>query len=86
MAKVDLLQWNGGYEHVTALSCQQTQFAVYWRVILVMGKKRKNDDEEFEFDPAPKHLAAPGHIRNQEKRLIIVLEKAQLETVKVSYF
>ncbi|XP_014279182.1 ribosomal RNA small subunit methyltransferase NEP1 [Halyomorpha halys] len=50
-----------------------------------MGKKRQNDEEDFEFDPPPKHLAAPGHIKNQEKRLIIVLEKANLETVKTGH-
>ncbi|RZC36238.1 ribosomal RNA small subunit methyltransferase NEP1 [Asbolus verrucosus] len=50
-----------------------------------MGKKRKlgrdkNDDAEF--DPTPKHLVL-SHLKNQEKRLIVVLEGAQLETVKV---
>ena len=45
-----------------------------------MGKKRKLRDDEF--DPAPQHLTI-SHIREQEKRLIIILEKAQLETVKV---
>jgi hypothetical protein len=50
-----------------------------------MGKKRKleNKGDEYEFDPVPKHLVV-GHLRNQEKRLIIILENAQLETVKVS--
>lgn len=50
-----------------------------------MGKKRKNDDDrdDDEYDPAPKHLQV-AHIKNQEKRLIIVLESAQLESVKVS--
>lgn len=49
-----------------------------------MGKKRKNREEndEYEFDPAPKHLQVT-HIKNQEKRLIIILENAQLESVKV---
>nr|BAN21000.1 nucleolar essential protein 1 [Riptortus pedestris] len=50
-----------------------------------MGNKRKVNDDEYEYDPVPKHLAAPGHIRNQEKRLIIILEKAQLETVKTGH-
>lgn len=49
-----------------------------------MGKKRKlaakNEDEEY--DPVPKHLVT-SHIKKQEKRLIVILEKAQLETVKV---
>lgn len=51
-----------------------------------MGKKRKlrtkTEEEEFEFDPIPKHLVT-AHIKNQEKRLIIILEKAHLESVKV---
>lgn len=51
-----------------------------------MGKKRKlksAKEDEFEFDPVPKHLVT-AHLKNQEKRLIIILEDAQLETVKVS--
>ncbi|CAB0005203.1 unnamed protein product [Nesidiocoris tenuis] len=48
-----------------------------------MGKKRKNDeDDEYEYDPMPSHLAAPKHVSSQEKRLIVILERAQLETVK----
>lgn len=49
-----------------------------------MGKKRKlkSKDDEFEFDPIPKHLVT-AHLKNQEKRLIIILEQAQLESVKV---
>lgn len=49
-----------------------------------MGQKRKNRNEkdDFEYDPAPKHLQI-AHIKNQEKRLIVILEKAQLESVKV---
>lgn len=48
------------------------------------GKKRPfKEDSEREFDPAPKHLSI-AHIKNQEKRLIVVLEQAQLESVKVS--
>lgn len=54
-----------------------------------MGKKRKLKDstkhDENEFDPVPKHLVT-SHIKNQEKRLIIILEKAQLESVKVWYY
>ncbi|RZF46970.1 hypothetical protein LSTR_LSTR014634 [Laodelphax striatellus] len=45
-----------------------------------MGKRKLKEDE---FDPAPKHLGLAPHIRNQEKRLIIILENAQLESVKV---
>ncbi|XP_049838552.1 ribosomal RNA small subunit methyltransferase NEP1 [Schistocerca gregaria] len=48
-----------------------------------MGKKRKfeNKEEEHEFDPVPKHLEV-AHVKNQEKRLIVILEGAQLESVK----
>jgi hypothetical protein len=50
-----------------------------------MGKRKKlgSKDDEYEIDPVPKHLVV-AHLRNQEKRLIIILEHAQLETVKVS--
>lgn len=49
-----------------------------------MGKKRKHgNDNENEYDPIPKHLVT-SHIKKQEKRLIVILENAQLETVKVS--
>lgn len=48
-----------------------------------MGKKRKvKENDEYEFDPVPKHFVT-AHLKNQEKRLIIILEGAQLETVKV---
>ncbi|KAI4458002.1 nep1/mra1 [Holotrichia oblita] len=49
-----------------------------------MGKKRKikETNDEFEFDAIPKHLVT-AHVKNQEKRLIIILEDAQLESVKV---
>lgn len=52
-----------------------------------MGQKRKNRNgkDDFEYDPAPKHLHV-AHIKNQEKRLIIILEKAQLESVKVKLY
>jgi len=49
-----------------------------------MGKtklKRAKEDE-YEIDRKRRHLIVP-HIENQEKRLIIILEGAQLETVKV---
>ncbi|KAF4520941.1 hypothetical protein B566_EDAN008916 [Ephemera danica] len=48
-------------------------------------KKRKFDDNEDEYEVSlpPKHLSAAQHIRNQEKRLIVILEQAQLESVKV---
>lgn len=49
-----------------------------------MNKKRKHrKDDEFEFDPLPKHLVT-AHLKKQEKRLIIILEGAQLESVKVT--
>lgn len=49
-----------------------------------MGKKRKlgAKEDEFEYDPVPRHLVT-AHIKKQEKRLIVILEKAQLESVKV---
>lgn len=51
-----------------------------------MGKSRKrkfdNKEDNNEFDLSKKHLKT-GHIRSMEKRLIVVLEGAQLETVKV---
>lgn len=52
-----------------------------------MGKKRKlksSNEDENEFDPVPKHLMV-AHLKNQEKRLIIILEGAQLESVKVTF-
>lgn len=51
-----------------------------------MGKKRKlaANKDDFEYDPIPKHLVT-SHIKKQEKRLIVILENAQLETVKVRY-
>lgn len=50
-----------------------------------MGKKRKHEanNDDFEFDPIPRHLVT-SHIKKQEKRLIVILENAHLETVKVS--
>lgn len=48
-----------------------------------MGKRTKSsfkDDDEY--SPIPKRQAS--HL-NQEKRLIIILEGAQLESVKVSF-
>jgi len=54
-----------------------------------MGKKRKlgKADETDEMVLPPKHLSLAKHITNQEKRLIIILERAQLESVKVcGYF
>lgn len=50
-----------------------------------MGKRKKNVDGEkndSEYDLSSKHLKQM-HVKANEKRLIIVLEGAQLETVKV---
>lgn len=49
-----------------------------------MGTKRKlkQRDDDNEYDPVPKHLVV-SHLKDQEKRLIIILEQAQLESVKV---
>ncbi|XP_034945341.1 ribosomal RNA small subunit methyltransferase NEP1 [Chelonus insularis] len=46
-----------------------------------MGKKRTQENDN-EYDPVSKHLR-PAHKVNDEKRLIIILENAQLESVKV---
>ncbi|KAG5316807.1 NEP1 methyltransferase, partial [Acromyrmex insinuator] len=48
------------------------------------NKTKKRDEDNYEYDPAPKHLQI-GHIKNQEKRLIVIcrrLENSQLESVK----
>lgn len=53
-----------------------------------MGKKRKigqQSDEAEEMILPPKHLSLAKHITNQDKRLIIILERAQLESVKVRF-
>lgn len=46
-----------------------------------MGKKRRRTDEDTEFDLTRK---AKEMKDDNEKRLIIILENAQLETVKVT--
>lgn len=64
--------------HVLVFVCQNRSYEK-------MGKKRKVEEvngEDNEFEPAPKHLTVK-HVKNQEKRLILVLEGAQLESVKV---
>lgn len=51
-----------------------------------MGRKRKlkmTKDDENEFSLVPKHHVV-SHLKNREKRLIIILEGAHLESVKVS--
>lgn len=53
----------------------------------IINKKRKfqgHKEDDPEFDLAKKHLKT-SHVRAMEKRLIIVLEGAQLETVKVGF-
>ncbi|XP_011051049.1 PREDICTED: uncharacterized protein LOC105144078 isoform X2 [Acromyrmex echinatior] len=48
------------------------------------NKRKKRDEDNYEYDPAPKHLQI-GHTKNQEKRLIVIcrrLENSQLESVK----
>lgn len=51
-----------------------------------MGNKRKQrDEDDYEYDPGPKHMQI-GHIKNQERRLIVILENAQLESVKVRLY
>ncbi|CAL8100144.1 unnamed protein product [Orchesella dallaii] len=53
-----------------------------------MGRKRKlkeqdgEEEESREIDLPPAHLTV-GHLRKEEKRLIVVLENAQLETAKI---
>lgn len=50
-----------------------------------MGKKRKFEAEQKDTNEfaLPAKFLATSHVRSQEKRLIVVLEGAQLETVKV---
>lgn len=53
------------------------------------GKKRKVEssnkgEDENVFNLPPKHLAK-SHISANEKRLIVILDGAQLETVKVNF-
>ncbi|XP_034256023.1 ribosomal RNA small subunit methyltransferase NEP1 [Thrips palmi] len=46
------------------------------------GNKRQANDEEYDATPPAKQKLAP-HLKNQEKRLIVILESAQLESVKI---
>lgn len=46
-----------------------------------MGKKRRRTDEDTEFDLTRKAKEVKD---DNEKRLIVILENAQLETVKVN--
>ena len=45
--------------------------------------RAEGEDEEYMAKP-PRHLANI-HLKNQEKRLIVILERAQLESAKVIY-
>lgn len=47
---------------------------------IIMGKKRRRTDEDTEFDLTRKAKEVKD---DNEKRLIVILENAQLETVKV---
>ncbi|KAL0266273.1 UNVERIFIED_CONTAM: hypothetical protein PYX00_008865 [Menopon gallinae] len=52
-----------------------------------MGNKRRkliadSEKEEYEIDPPPRHLL-DTHLKNEEKRLIVILEGAQLESISV---
>lgn len=51
-------------------------------VFAAMGKKRKHAEEEEEGESSHRQMI-PAHVKNQEKRLIVVLERANLESVKV---
>lgn len=47
-----------------------------------MGRKRKIDEDDNQYDPPSAHLSV-RHIAQQEKRLIIILENAQIDSIKV---
>ncbi len=48
------------------------------------SKKRKlPEGEEADYVAKPPRILSNIHLRNQEKRLIIILEQAQLESAKV---
>ena len=49
-----------------------------------MGNKRKNEEKDEDTFNLPKRHLTISHQQNQEKRLIVVLERANLESVKVS--
>ena len=53
------------------------------------NKKRKipdGEDAETDYVPKPPRILANMHLKNQEKRLIIILEKATLESAKVIHY
>lgn len=55
-----------------------------------MGRKRKFKDQDEDSEQGPQEVDLPpahlqvGHLRKEEKRLIVILEGAQLETAKVN--
>ena len=61
-----------------------TNFIDKFLIEIMSGKKRKlPEGEEEDYVAKPPRILANIHLRNQEKRLIIVLEQAQLESAKV---
>lgn len=49
-----------------------------------MSNKRKAPEgEEADYIAKPPRILSNIHLRNQEKRLIVILERAQLESAKV---
>jgi hypothetical protein len=60
------------------------------KTFLKMGKKKRmllnneQEEETAEYN-LPSKMLKTTHVRGNEKKLFIVLEGAQLETVKVSY-
>ena len=49
------------------------------------NKKKKRVGDDYEYDLVPKHLQI-DHIKNKKKRLIVILENSQLESVKVKLY
>jgi len=51
------------------------------------GFKRKQlEGEEEDYVAKPPKILANMHLKNQEKRLIVILEKANLESAKVLFY
>ena len=49
-------------------------------------KRKKLEGEEDDYISKPPKILANMHLKNQEKRLIVILEKANLEAAKVFIF
>ena len=49
-------------------------------------KRKTPEGEEEDYVAKPPKILANMHLKNQEKRLIIILEKAELESAKVLSF